>query len=59
MERALVIGNKKELLPSDLPPEITKPAKTIILAGDTSLQTLQHTEDDMILKVLKITDGHR
>jgi len=59
VERALVIGNKKELLPSDLPPEITKPAKTIILAGDTSLQTLQHTEDDMILKALKTTDGHR
>ncbi|MEE2992023.1 MAG: sigma-54-dependent Fis family transcriptional regulator, partial [Gemmatimonadota bacterium] len=40
VERALVIGNKKELPPSDLPPEISKPAKTIILAGDTYLQTL-------------------
>jgi len=59
VERALVIGNKKELLPSDLPPEITRPSKMAFLTGDTSLQTLQNTEDDMILKALKTTNGHR
>jgi DNA-binding NtrC family response regulator len=59
VERALVIGNKKELLPSDLPPEITRPSKMAILTGETSLQTLQNTEDDMILKALKTTNGHR
>ena len=59
VERALVIGNKKELLPSDLPPEITRPSKMAILIGDTSLQTLKNTEDDMILKALKTTNGHR
>lgn len=59
VERALVIGNKKELLPSDLPPEITRPARSAVFVGENSLQTLQNAEDDMILKALKTTNGHR
>jgi DNA-binding NtrC family response regulator len=59
VERALVIGNKKELLPVDLPPEIARPTRRTILTGETSLQTLKHAEDEMILKALKTTNGHR
>lgn len=58
VERALVIGNKQALRESDLPSEITRPSNSR-LPVDTSLQTLKAAEDDLILKALKNTGGHR
>ena len=58
VERALVIGNNRTLLTSDLPPEIAQPT-TAVWANATSLQTLKTAEDDLILKALKTTSGHR
>lgn len=58
VERALVIGNNRALLASDLPPEIAQPT-TAVLPNATSLQTLKTAEDDLILKALKTTSGHR
>lgn len=59
VERALVIGNKERMLANDLPPEISRPTKRPILFMDHSLQTLKTAEDDLILRALKTTSGHR
>ena len=59
VERALVIGNKKTLLASDLPTEISMPVQSFALPNDASLHTLKTAEDDLILKALKSTGGHR
>lgn len=59
VERALVIGNKKALLASDLPPEISQPVHNFAMPNAASLLTLKTAEDDLILKALKSTGGHR
>ncbi|MBT5873420.1 MAG: hypothetical protein HOH43_08375 [Candidatus Latescibacteria bacterium] len=59
VERALVIGNKKTLLASDLPPEIAQPVHNFAMPNEASLLTLKTAEDDLILKALKSTGGHR
>lgn len=59
IERALVIGSKKMLTPADLPAEIANPKKRAVYPSDTSLKTLQNAEEELILKALKTTNGHR